>query len=195
MATVVFDMSMSLDGFIAGPEMSADLPMGVGGLRLHDWLFTSPAGSRDAEIARESTAAVGAAVLGRRMYDFGVGVWNDTPYPVPCFVVTHRPEAERAMSGGAFMFVPDGIEAAVGRATAAAGDKRVTIMGADIARQALAAGLVDEIRIQLAPVLLGAGTRLFDGSRRMPIELTPVAVIESPLVTHLWYTAPPRGAA
>ena len=184
MGKVLLDVTMSLDGFMAGPSVSAELPMGEGGERLHEWLFKAPRCEVDAEVEREMHETTGAVVLGRRTFDVGVGVWEDTPFPVPCFVLTHEPLDERVEKSGTFTFVTD-VESAFLRATSAAGQKEVRLMGAEVSQQFLEAGLVDEIRIQLAPVLMGDGRRLFDhlGTERIKLERT--AVLESPHVTHL----------
>ncbi|MFC3500367.1 dihydrofolate reductase family protein [Micromonospora krabiensis] len=186
MARVLLDVTMSLDGFIAGPDVSVEHPMGVGGLRLHQWIFDASANEVDAEIVRGAQAGTGAVVLGRRTFDVGIDVWNDTPFPVPCFVLTHDPLAERVEKSGTFTFVTD-VRDAFTRATAAAGDRDVRLMGAAVGQQFLAAGLVDEVRVQLAPVLLGAGRRLFADLGDAPIELERIATVDSPHVTHLRY--------
>lgn len=192
MSKVIFDASMSLDGFIAGPGVGVEKPMGEGGLRLHEWLFEASEGGVDAEIAREMSRSTGAAVLGRRTFDVGVGVWNDTPFAAPCFVLTHEVLDERPEKSGAFVFVPD-VESAFERASEAAGGGCIRLMGAEVSRQFLDAGLVDEVRIQLAPVLLGAGTRLFEHPGSGPIELRLTRVVESPRVTHLWFRVSKEG--
>jgi dihydrofolate reductase len=181
---VLLDVTMSLDGFMAGPSVSAERPMGEGGERLHEWLFKAPRSDVDAEVEREMHETTGAVVLGRRTFDVGVGVWEDTPFPVPCFVLTHEPLDERVEKSGTFTFVTD-VESAFLRATSAAGQKEVRLMGAEVSQQFLEAGLVDEIRIQLAPVLMGDGRRLFDHLGTERIELERTAVLESPHVTHL----------
>ncbi|MCI4061258.1 dihydrofolate reductase family protein [Micromonospora sp. R77] len=185
MARVLLDVTMSLDGFMAGPNVSVEHPMGEGGLRLHEWLFNTSTSEVDAGIEREMSAT-GAVVLGRRTFDVGINVWNDTPFPVPCFVLTHDPLAERVEKSGTFTFVTD-VRDAHARAVAAAGDQDVRLMGAEVGQQFLAAGLVDEVRIQLAPVLLGAGRRLFENLGTEHIELERFRTVESPYVTHLWF--------
>lgn len=185
MGKVTLDMSMSLDGFIAGLNVGVDLPMGEGGLRLHDWLFNTSASEVDAEVEREMSATTGAVVLGRRTFDVGVGPWGDVPFPVPCFVLTHEDREQIVKKSGTFTFVTDGIESALQRAKVAAGGKDVRLMGADIAQQFLRAGLLDEIQINLVPVLLGDGVRLFDPIGAERIELESTRVIQSPGVTHL----------
>jgi len=129
-------------------------------------------------------STAGAVVLGRRTFDVGVNVWQDTPYPVPCFVLTHEPLEQRVETSGTFDFVTD-VDDACRLAIAAAGEKDVRLMGAELSQSFLRAGLVDEIRIQLVPVLMGDGRRLFDDLGAERIELERADVIESPHVTHL----------
>ncbi|MFI6316818.1 dihydrofolate reductase family protein [Nonomuraea sp. NPDC050556] len=182
MGITLVSQSVSVDGYSAGPDVSLDHPMGVGGERLHRWLFAGD-NDVDAEQARQMVSRVGAAIVGRRMFDVGVGLWQDTPYPVPTFVLTHEPREPLAMKSAAFTFVNDGVESAHKRAVAAAGGKDVVVMGgADIIGQFLRAGLVDEVHLQLMPVLLGAGTRLFAD---LSLELVRQASTESPHATHL----------
>lgn len=186
MGRVVMAFSMSLDGFVAGPRVSVELPMGEGGERLHEWLFNeSPDRGVDPEMARELSDSVGAVVLGRRTFDVGLGPWEDTPYPVPCFVLTHERREKLVMPSGTFTFVSDGIESALAQAKAEAGERDVILMGANTAQQYLRAGLVDEIYIQLVPLLLGAGTRLFENLGTEAIELEMARATKSPFVTHL----------
>ncbi|MBI1881233.1 MAG: dihydrofolate reductase, partial [Chloroflexi bacterium] len=180
MSKVALNMSMSLDGFIAGPKVSVELPMGEGGLRLHDWLFNTSASEVDAEVEREILATTGAVVLGKRTFDVGEGPWGDTPFPVPCFVLTHQAREKLVKKSGTFTFVTDGIESALQQAKAVAGEKNISLMGADVAQQFLRAGLLDEIQINLVPVLLGDGIRLFDQLDAEQIELERTRVIASP---------------
>ena len=184
MGKLVLTFSMSLDGFIAGPDVSPELPMGTGGERLHDWMFKSQSGV-DAEMAREQSARPGAVVLGRRTFDLGLGPWGDTPYPVPCFVLTHERRDPLVMKSGTFTFVNDGIHSALRQAKAAAGEGDVLVMGADAAQQSLAAGIVDEVVLQIVPVLIGAGTRLFEDIGAGPIEMEVTRAVQSPHVAHL----------
>lgn len=187
MTKVLLQFSMSLDGFVAGPDISVEHPMGRGGERLHQWMFRSDGvvDDLDREMAHEISAAPGAVILGRRTFDVGIGQWEDTPFPVPSFVLTHRPREPLAMKSSTFTFITDGIESALRQARQAAGGKHVVVMGADAARQFLAAGLVDDLRLQLVPVLLGAGAMLFPENER--IELTATRTIQSSTVTHLRY--------
>ena len=156
-------------------------------MRLHEWLFDVTVGEVYAEIAREASASVGAAVIGRRTFDVGVGVWNDTPFAAPCFVLTHEKGLDERVEGsGTFVFVTD-VQTALGRAREEAGEGCVRLMRAEVSRRFLEADLIDQIRIQVAPMLLGAGTRLFDSLGSGPIELRRKRVVESPRVTHLWF--------
>jgi dihydrofolate reductase len=192
MGTVASAMSMSLDGFVTGPHDSREHPLGVGGEPLHAWL--GPQGSpQDRAVLGEMVAGVGAVLMGRRSYDFcvGDGGWGDGG-PVgqtPCFVLTHRQPTEPAPS--VFTFVTDGIESAIRQAQAVAGDRTVGLHGASAPQQALAAGLLDEIRVHLVPILLGDGVRLFDllGAGPRALERTQVVVSDSG-VTHLYYRVP-----
>jgi dihydrofolate reductase len=192
MGRVIVHFSISLDGFIAGPDAGIEYPLGKGGERLHQWMFNqnpdaaeSTVHPVDADISQRAFAAVGAVVLGRRTFDGGVGIWGDTPYPVPSFVLTHEVRDALPMTSASFTFVNDGIESAVLQAKQAAGAKDVTVMGADTAQQVLRAGLGDELHLELIPVLLGAGTRLFDHIGTEQIELTRTMLIETPAVTHI----------
>ena len=185
MGKVIVSKSMSLDGFVAGPNVSVESPMGEGGLRLHDWFLNAPAGSANAEMMRESSAAIGAVVLGKRTFDIGVGLWEDTPFPVPTFVLTHEPRADRVEKSGTFVFVTDGLASALAKAQAAAGDRNIVLMGAETSNQYLKAGLVDEIHVTVIPVLLGRGARLFEDIGTKPVELAYTMVRESAGVTHL----------
>ncbi|MEU4510117.1 dihydrofolate reductase family protein [Nonomuraea wenchangensis] len=183
MGAVVLYKSMSLDGFVAGPDVGAEHPMGKGGTRLHDWMFTGRPDPRDKEVLAAMTASAGAVVVGRRTFDVGLPHWQDTPYPAPTFVLTHRARDELVMKSATFTFVTAGVEAALKAARNAAGDKDVIVMGAGTGRQFLRAGLLDELLINLVPVVLGAGIRLLDDLAH--IELIRTRVIASDAVTHL----------
>lgn len=165
---VLASVSVSLDGHLAGPGVSPAQPMGAGGERLHAWLMDpTPA---DRAVADEVSDRVGAVVLGRRTFDVGLAQWGgDTPYPCPSFVVTHRPLDELRTQSASFEFLPDLLEA-VERARAAAGDMDVILMGGEVTQRALDAGVVDELRIQLVPLVLGSGTRLFTGAAEHAFE-------------------------
>ena len=200
MGKVVLDITTSLDGFVAGPDDGPDLPMGEGGERLHEWLFglaswREPHGleggetNSSSEVLDEGLQASGAVVLGKRMFDNAQGWGDEPPFHKPVFVVTHTEAEPLAKPGGTtFTFVTDGVESAVGQAKAAAGDKDVSVAGgASIAQQCLRAGLLDELQIHVAPLLLGGGVRLFDDLAGGQIEVEATRVIESPGVTHLRY--------
>jgi dihydrofolate reductase len=189
MGKVLMEITMSLDGYIAGPEVSDEEPMGRGGERLHEWMF---AGKSAADIEAFQTGlfgGVGAVIIGRRMADLGIGPWGEEPvFHAPCFVLTHRPAETIVKKGGtSYIFVTEGIEAAMAQAQAAAGAQDVMVNGgADIDRQYFNAGLIDEIRLHVAPILLGGGTPLFTGVRP-DLRLVPSQATNSPLATHLTY--------
>jgi dihydrofolate reductase len=205
------DISMSLDGFVAGPNATLEEPLGVGGERLHDWVLrlaswrethgldggeTGP----DDDLARATWDRVGATVMGRRMFSGGAGAWEDDPnadawwgdnppFHHPVFVLTHHPRETVVKEGGTtFYFVNDGIESALEQARAAAEDSDVQLSGgASVAQQYLSARLLDELHIHVAPILLGGGVSLFGelGADAPGLKLTKV--VESPFVTHLTY--------
>jgi dihydrofolate reductase len=183
---VVLDMSISLDGFTAGPDISFENRLGINGERLHTWMFGEKS-EADAEVDIFKTS--GAVITGRRTFDMGEEPWGDNgTFGMPCFVLTHRPRDILVKGPTTFTFVTEGIESALAQAKIAAGEKDVWIMGAaNIAHQYLRAGLVDEIIVHIVPVLLGAGSRLFDEIGSQPIELEQVRVIPSPQVTHIYY--------
>jgi dihydrofolate reductase len=193
---VVADITTSLDGFVAGPNDGPELPLGEGGERLHEWVFgleswREPHGlaggerNRDSEILEEAFSSAGAIVIGRRMFDNARG-WGDTPpFHMPVFVLTHETRQPEAKDGGTtFTFVNEGVERAVEQARAAAGEKNVSVGGgANTIRQVVEAGLLDELQVHVAPLLLGGGIRLFDGVGGVELERT--RVVDSPAVTHL----------
>ena len=197
MGEVRFDITMSLDGFIAGPNDGPDQGLGEGGEQLHQWVYDltswrQPHGlaggetNQDSKILEQAIKATGAVIGGRRMFDNAKGWGEEPPFHVPVFVVTHEAREDLVKSDTTFTFVSDGIESALAQAGAAAGNKDVSIGGgADIAQQYLKAGLVDEIQIHVAPLLLGGGIRLFDQLGDAQIKLEKTRVIDSPAVTHL----------
>ena len=207
MSLVTCQISISLDGFAAGPNQSLDNPLGEGGERLHDWAFATASwreqhglegGERnaDSEVVEEVSQGIGAYIMGRKMFGGGDGPWDETwtgwwgddpPYHAPVFVLTHHPREPLPMQGGTtFHFVTDGIESALEQARAAAGDQDVAIAGgASAVQQYLAAGLLDELYLHIVPVILGAGERLLDDVGDPTLE--PVKVVASPAVTHLKY--------
>jgi dihydrofolate reductase len=204
-------ISISLDGFVAGPNQSEENPLGEGGERLHDWVvrlavWREAHGMEGGEVTEstrvleESLENVGAAVMGRNMFGPpGGGPWgdeqwkgwwgDDPPYHYPVFVVTHHPREPLEMEGGTtFHFVTDGIERALDQAREAAGGKDVGLWGGgDVVGQYLAAGLLDELELSVAPVLLGDGARLFDNVADAEVRLEQVRAVEAPGVTHLKY--------
>jgi dihydrofolate reductase len=188
MSKVVSRMSMSLDGFVTDPKAGVGTPLeGDDPGRLHDWMFDAKT-EADAAIVDETYASTGAILMGKRMFDVGFEPWGDPPpFGMPVFVVTHEAREPQPMQGGTtYTFVTDGIEAALELARAAAGDKNVGIWGgANIMRQYLTAGLLDEMQIDLVPVLLGGGVRLFQDLGLDPIELRRTSTIETPGATHL----------
>ena len=186
MSKVVCEISMSLDGFITGPNVRVGNGMGDGGDRLHDWMFGAKK-TTDAKFVDDKYASTGAVVMGKRMFDVGFEPWGDPPpFGMPVFVVTHEERDPLPMQGGTtYTFVTDGIEAALELARAAADDKNVGVWGgANIIRQYLKAGLLDEMQIQLIPILLGNGIRLFEGLDPEGIELRRTGSIETPAATH-----------
>ncbi len=189
----ILEISMSLDGFVAGPNVSIDNPMGDGGEHIHDWLFGAKT-MADTAIIADMMDHLGAVILGRRTFDLGEGPWgDDPPFPVPCFVLTRRPRPPVVKKGTTIAFVDRGIEAALASAKRAAGDKNVLIMGgATVARQYVKAGLLDEIHIHLAHLLLGGGDRLFEDAG--VLRLHKVKVVESTAVTHLKFRVIKEGS-
>lgn len=198
MTAVVLDMSMSLDGFVTGPDPREGQPLGEGGERLHEWMFSKasqpgvpPRQDEAAEfssaVALELFATTGAVLMGRRMFDLGIGPWGDTPFPVPCFVLTHRPHEDVVMASGTFTFVTAGLTTALDRARAAADGKNVLAHSPDVAQQLMRADLLDEVQLHLVPILLGTGRRLFDHTGQAGRQLELTGVIEAPGVTHLRY--------
>jgi dihydrofolate reductase len=193
MCIVTCDLSVSADGFVAGPNQSVENPLGEGGLSLHQWHF-DPEGS-DAAVVEEWQSGVGAYIMGRHMFGPDRGEWDldwtgwwgeEPPYGVPVFVLGHRPRPSLPVGSTTFHFVKDGIEAALDEAREAAGEQKVAIAGgASTANQYLAAGLIDQLHLHIAPLVLGSGERLFEGVPRTDLE--PVQVIASPGVTHVKY--------
>jgi dihydrofolate reductase len=184
---VTSNVSMSLDGFITGPNVGVGNGLGDGGERLHDWMFDAKS-ETDAAMVDEVYKSTGAVLMGRRMFDVGFEPWGDPPpFGMPVFVVTHEEREVLPMQGGTtYTFVTDGIDAALQRARAAAGDRNVGIWGgANIMRQYLKAGLLDEMQIHLVPILLGGGVRLFEGLDPEGIELRMTRSIETPRAAHL----------
>ena len=200
MGKVATGLSMSLDGFVAGPNDGPARPLGEGGERLFAWYFSGeidyrmPGGGpafklslASAELLREVHPTFGALVTGRRTFDITGGWGGNPPLGVPTFVVTHSVPPEWVYDGSPFTFVTDGVASAIDQAKAVAGDKNVGVGAASIAQQAIKAGLLDEIHIDLVPVLLGAGVRLFEHLGTGPIELERTRAVVAPGVTHLTF--------
>ena len=194
MTKILAGITTSVDGYVSGPHDGPGQGLGVGGERLHYWVFGGPwsydqeptgeATGEDAEWLSEAVSRLGAVVAGRTTYEASDRWGGENPWGLPFFIVTHRPEEEP--EGGAFAFV-SGVEEAVEQARHAAGEKDVHVMGgADVIRQALEAGLVDELAIIVAPVVLGGGKRLFDGFER-DVDLEIQRVYTSPDATHVRY--------
>lgn len=183
MGSVVIDMSMSLDGYIAAPNDNPEQGLGEDGMRLHNWAFDDP--SVFERVYGKLVEETGAVIMGRRSYDNSIKEWGGKGpmADVPCFVLTHRPLTP---PDPVFTVVTGGIESALAKARVAAGDKRIGLMGANLDQQFLAAGLVDEIRIHLVNVLLGGGRPLF-GQLPQRIELEQTGVTETDGVTHIEY--------
>lgn len=202
MGKLVADITMSLDGYITGPGDAPGRGLGEGGECLHNWVMGRPwhyddEGRRfapldaDRKVLQQAMGSTGAGIIGRRMFDV-TGGWGGNPpggESARYFVLTHSVPPEWAHEDSPFTFVTDGIESALARARAVAADKDVGIGGgANVIQQYLAAGLVDEIRLHVAPVLLGAGKRLFDHLGDQAIELQRTRVVESPYATHMFFT-------
>jgi dihydrofolate reductase len=189
MSRVIFDISMSLDGFMTAAGRTRENPMGERGLRLVEWAFEGD--ERDRRVIDDGVAGVGAVIAGRRTYDDSVPWWGANgptgEARVPVFVVTHS-VPDDVPEGGVYRFVTGGIEHALEEAKAAAGDKYVTVMGgAEIGQQYIRAGLVDELSIHLVPILLGAGTPMFENLGDAQIELELADLTQGQLATHLRY--------
>ena len=207
MGKLTLDITMSLDGFIAGPNQTMEQPLGEGGERIHEWVYglkswreshgeSGGEATADDEVFAETFSSTGAVVMGRRMFSGGAGAWEDDPnadgwwgdnppFGVPVFILTHHAREPVTKEGGTtFTFVTEGAGGALAQARAAAGDKNVAVAGgANVVQQYL--GLIDEMQIHIAPLLLGDGVRLFGGPERPVLEAT--RVIESPAVTHIRY--------
>jgi dihydrofolate reductase len=207
MNSVTCHISISLDGFVAGPNQSVEDPLGQGGMRLHQWVFTTAGWRRqhgseggepgpDSDVVDEVVEGVGACIMGRNMFGGGRGPWGEAwrgwwgdnpPFHMPVFVLTHHSREPLPMQGGTtFTFVTDGIESALQQAREAAGEGDVAIAGgAGAVRQYLAAGLLDELYLHIVPVVLGAGERLLEDVGDPVLE--PIKVVHSPAVTHVKY--------
>jgi dihydrofolate reductase len=210
MARLRFGISMSADGFIAGPNPSEEQPLGEGGEQLHEWVITLAAWRKQhgleggevnasSAVLEESLDNIGATVMGRNMFGGGPGPWgedpwegwwgDDPPFHTPVFVLTHHEREPLPKQGGTtFTFVTDGIESALEQAKEAAAGKDVSLGGgAAVFQQYLAAGLVDQLQLTLVPILLRDGTRLFDNIAGVDVNLEPIRVVDAPGVAHLTY--------
>jgi dihydrofolate reductase len=218
MSKLRLTITMSLDGYVAGPQQSLENPLGVGGMELHQWMFPlrefreRHSGEPDGEVnqssavIRERWEYVGATIMGRHMFGGGSGPWGDQPwegwwgedppYHHPVFVLSHFAREPLVKQGGTtFHFVTDGIEVALAQARQAAQGADVWLAGgASVANQYLAAGLVDELDVSIAPVLLGTGERLFEGVGAGAVRLEQVQAVDAPGVTHVKYRVRRVGA-
>ena len=204
-----FDISVSADGYVAGPNQSEEEPLGEGGEQLHEWVIKLEVwrrshGREGGEVTastplfEEALDAAGAVIMGRNMFGGGPGPWGEDPWQgwwgeeppfgMPVFVLTHHEREPLTLGETTFTFVSDGIESALEQAREAAGDKDVSIGGgANVIQQYLSAGLVDEMQLNVVPVLLGGGARLFDDGVGAGLPLEQVLVVHTPDVTHLRY--------
>jgi len=210
MSKLRLGITMSLDGYVAGPDQSEENPLGVGGMELHEWVFPLKAfreehGGEGGEVnessavVEERRANIGATIMGRNMFGPVRGPWpdeswrgwwgEDPPYHHPVFVLTHHPREPLEMQGGTtFHFVSDGVESALAQARDAAEGRDIWLAGgASAVNQYLAAGLVDEIDISIAPLILGSGERLFEGVGRGALKLRQIRAVDAPGVTHIKY--------
>jgi dihydrofolate reductase len=210
MSKLRLSITMSLDGYVGGPDQSEENPLGVGGMELHEWFFPLRAFremhgeeggvlNASSAVVEERRANIGATIMGRNMFGPVRGPWpdeswrgwwgEDPPYHHPVFVLTHHPREPLEMEGGTtFHFVSDGIESALIQAKEAAGEHDVWLAGgASVVNQYLAARLIDEIDISIAPLILGAGARLFEGLDRGTLELEQIRAVDAPGVAHIKY--------
>ncbi len=197
MGKVTFNMTMSLDGFVAGPNDGPENGLGDGGQGLFNWYFSGDTevlmtegvpplkvSKQSAELMKEEFSMIGSGVWGRRTFDIA-HAWGGHPPGSPAFIVTHNVPQEWVKEGSPFIFVTDGVESAIHKAKKAAGEKDVVICTANILQQALKLGLVDEIHMDLAPILIGGGVSLFDRLGTGPIDLELIRNVQTPHVTHL----------
>ena len=186
MGNVIYDKSMSLDGFIAGANVRLEAGLGDDGERLHDWAFKDPAGTKMIE---HEVERLGAVICGRRTYDMSIPYWGDSG-PTgdargPLFIPSHR-APENVPAGGVYTFVDD-VDTALARARETAGDKNIAVMGGDVGRQLLDAGAIDELSIHVVPVVFGSGTPLFGEGVGEHVTLELTGVSETDYATHLRY--------
>jgi dihydrofolate reductase len=208
MSKVFAQISMSLDGYVAGPNDGPENPLGENGESLHEWIVGLDSWRRAHGLEGGEESAVsplvdeyisrsGATILGRRMFDLGEPHWgDDPPYHTPVFILTHRKRPQQTKLGGTtYNFITDGVSAALARARDAAGDRDVSVAGgANVIGQFIAAGLLDELDLHIVPILLGGGARLFDGLPAMLNTFEQAEVITSPGVTHVRLSVTPAGA-
>lgn len=192
MSKVIVELSMSLDGFIAHPdgrtdEVHAWYNQGDTEIKMPNNELTFKTDPVSVEVIQETFRQLGANVTGRNTFEDAQAWGGQDPLGLPSFIVSHDVPPEWAGPDSPFVFVTDGVAIAIAQAKLAAGDRAVGVAGADIAQQCIQLGLLDEIQIHLAPVLLGEGIRLFDHLGTTPIELEQIRVVEAPNVTHLWY--------
>ena len=199
MGKLITELSVSLDGFVAGPNDGPNQPLGAGGQALFAWYQSGETplalpgtdmvfrvSQNSADFLRPLWAAYGAMITGRRMFDIARAWGGRPPVEGPCFVVTHAPTPEWQKPGSRFVFVTDGVASAVRQAQTVAGEKNISVASASVMQQCLALGLLDEVQIDLVPVLLGGGVRLF-GPGRAPVALERTHTVAAPDVTHLRY--------
>ena len=199
MGKVVFNMTASVDGFVAGPNDSPEKGLGEGGDALFKWYFSGDTeipisdgnmvlkvSSQSAKILNDAMESYGAGVWGRKTFDIA-HAWEGHPPGSPCFIVTHQVPQEWVYDGSPFTFITDGVESAIRQARRAARDKDVVVCTASILQQCLNLGLMDEIHIDVAPLLLGKGVRLFDKLDIKPTELECISVLNAPNVIHLGF--------
>jgi dihydrofolate reductase len=186
MGKLIYEMSASVDGFVSGANVRPEAGLGDGGEQLHQWASGEDEVSN--KLVQDELDAVGAVIVGRTTYDLSVPYWGADgpigPTRVPTFVVTHAAPPS-SPANGVYTFVTDGIESAVAQAKAAAGEKDVSMSGADVAQQCLRAGLVDEVVIHLVPVLFGSGTPMFGHLGSEHVQLEAIQAIHTNMVTHL----------
>lgn len=189
MGKVIVDITMSLDGFVAGPNDGPENGLGDGGQALHEWTNVGRTDQDNLLLFEEPMQTLGSCLLGRRTFDIAEAEWGDNPPfgPGQVFVLTHRPHDPITRGMTTFVFVTEGLESALRQVQAAADGKNVNLMGANISQQYLQAGVVDELEIHVANVLLGAGRPLFANIGEKPIKLERIRAIATPSVTHLRY--------
>lgn len=189
MSKVILKMSMSLDGFIAGPNIRPEEPMGDGGEKLHEWMFSADDTDENLkDYKADFFETTGAYIMGERTFELGLKPWGENPpFHAPCFVLSRNPRETITKDGGtSYISVTEGIESALAQAKEAAGSKNVIVMGgANAAQQYLNAGLINELHIHLVHMLLGDGTRLFDALTIKPTGLEKISLADADRVTHL----------